>query len=306
MPSSTEFTITDLKVVGTLPVGLSGQLLTISGAEPVGLLDRVVHAVELHAGSAISYRSRRVATDAVNIVAFGGSILVLGNNTLAYELMSDLNTLRRVDLAGQFRGITPYPKRDPITGDLHVLTVAAPGAQAHVVVFSRAHTRTSRDLIEAPAPIGDLAITRDCIVFAAEGFVGIAPRCADARVTWIATELRASYLLSAHDIGDIVVVYAVTPALERWVVHASSATLHREVLDPMPPRPSDLVLVADSSRQSDPESGWHVGFVPPRGGETDFVVLNTADIASPVIATITIPRRIPPGLHSTWVSSTQT
>jgi carotenoid cleavage dioxygenase-like enzyme len=322
MAPSTELTITNLKVVGTLPAGLSGQLLSIgpnpetsiSGTEPTGLFDCLVHGVELHAGRAVSYRSRSVVADVVdavnvvNVVAFGGSILVLGNNMLAYELPPDLNILRRVDLAGQLRGITPYPKRDPITGDLHVLTVGATGSQAYVVVSSRAHTRTSRHLVEAPAPIRDLAITRDCIVFAAEGYVGIATRCTDARVTWVAAELNAPYLVSAHDVGDTVVVYAVTPALERWTVHASSVTLHREVLDPTPRRPSDLVFVADTSRRSDPDGGWLVGFVHDRDDGTDLVVLDAADIdspASPAIATIAIPRYVPPGLHSTWISSTQ-
>jgi carotenoid cleavage dioxygenase-like enzyme len=81
---------------------------------------------------------------ASNIVVFGGSILALGDGSLAYELTSDLDTLRRVDLAGQSRGLSAYPKRDPVTGDLHVLAIAANGAHSHVVVSSGAFTRTSR------------------------------------------------------------------------------------------------------------------------------------------------------------------
>lgn len=66
-------TITNLTVQGTLPVGLSGRLLGIgpdsgadSGSSGIGSLgtgDGAVHSVHLHAGLAISYRSRWVRTD---------------------------------------------------------------------------------------------------------------------------------------------------------------------------------------------------------------------------------------------------
>ena len=70
-------------------------------------------------------------------------------------------------------------------------------------------------------------------------------------------------------------------------------------------RPGDLAYVADPARRSDADGGWLVGFVhhAPRN-ETDLVVLDAADIARPAFATVRIPRRIPRGLHSTWIPST--
>ncbi len=369
-----------LTVQGTLPNALSGLLLGIgpdsdsdgSRFRSPGADDGVVHSVHLHAGRATSYRNKWVITDAVakrlgmdpapgpwsngpdivasNIVAIGGSILALGDGSLAYELTSDLDTLRRIDLAGQSRGLAAYPKRDPGTGDLHLLAIAATGDQAHVVVSSGALTRTSRAIGGAPEPIKDLAITRDRVVFAADGFVGVMCRDGDAHTRWITTGVAAPYLVHAHDVGDTVVVHAVTPALERWTMHAASATIHREVLDQTPRRfgrtsdhptdtvprflwttgdgtadkhdlakgsyvshvlrpncrPGDLVFIADPTRHSDADGGWLVGFVHHQAGDdTDLIVLDAADIARPAIATVRIPQRIPHGLHSTWIPSSQ-
>jgi carotenoid cleavage dioxygenase-like enzyme len=263
MAPPTESTITNLNVVGALPPELFGRLLgigpsseAVSGGQSPDAYDGMVHSVSLHAGRTPSYRSRWIITDFVahrlgidpspgprnngpdiiasNVVAFGDSILALGDDSLAYELAPDLNTLRRVDLAGQLRRVGANPKRDPVTGDLHLLAVDATGAQAHVVVSSGAHTRTSRNLDGAPARISDLAISRDCIVFGSDGFVGVARRGTDAHVSWIATGQDAPYLVCAHDIGDTIIVFSMTPALERWTLHAPSATMRREVLDSTP------------------------------------------------------------------------
>ena len=141
--------ISDLAVEGTLPIELSGRLVGIGPALPghpdTAAADGMVHSVHLDAGKAISYRSRWILTDAVarrlglppspgprssgpdivagGIVVFGGSILAVGEGSLAYELTADLDTLRRVDLAGQARGLAARPKHDPATGDLHLLAV---------------------------------------------------------------------------------------------------------------------------------------------------------------------------------------
>jgi carotenoid cleavage dioxygenase len=364
-----ENTVVGLAARGTLPAGLSGQLFGIGPDN--GSQGGVVHSVELHAGRSISYRSRWVITDAVarrlrmdstpgprntgpdivasNVVAFGGAILALGDGSLAYELTRDLDTLRRVDLAGQSRGLAAFPKRDPATGDLHVLAAAATGAQEHVVVSSGALTRRSRPVAGVPGRIKDLAVTRDRVLFVADGFFGVTANDGEAHTTWIATGVDAPLLVHAHDAGETVVVLAVTPSLERWTLHAASATVHRDVLDPTPRRfartadhradvaprflwttrdatadkhdltttrsvshnfrpdrrPGDLVFVADAARVSEADGGWLVGFVHHASrNETDLVVLDAADIARPAIAAVRIPRRIPRGLHSTWIPST--
>lgn len=42
--------------------------------------------------------------------------------------------------------------------------------------------------------------------------------------------------MHAHDTAKAVVLHILTPALERWTLHATSATVDREVLDPTPRR----------------------------------------------------------------------
>jgi 8'-apo-carotenoid 13,14-cleaving dioxygenase len=276
-----ETTITGLNVNGILPAGLSGRLFAI-GPDTDRPHDRslnegdgVIHCAYLHAGRTISYRSRWVITDDVaqrrsltlppgprnagadivagNIIEFGGSILALGHGSLAYELTPDLETLRRVDLAGQFRGLAAYPKRDPLTGDLHLLADNDTGTQEHVVVSPRAFTRTSRTIAGAPNPIEGLAITADHVVFAADEFVGVVSRNGEATPTWIATAVRAPYLVHAFDAGDEVIVYTTTPSLERWTLQASSAIVHREILDPAPQR---FVRTRDQPAAGPPRFLW--------------------------------------------------
>jgi carotenoid cleavage dioxygenase-like enzyme len=369
----------NLRVEGALPGALSGQLLGIgtgsdtdrAATRAVGTHDGVVHSVRVNRGGAISYRSRWIITDAVaqrlgvtrspgprhsgpdvaasTIVAFGGTILALGDGSLAYELTPDLDTLRRVDLAGHACGLAAFAKRDRTAGDLHLVAVAPSGDEAHVVVSSRAFTRTSRDLAGRPGPIKDLAITRDRVVFAADGSIGVAPRDGDAHVTWIPTGFDAPHLVHAHDEGADIVLHTITPSLERWTLHPSSASMHQEVVDQRAQRfartkersidavprflwtigdtavhrhdlstsshveqsfgfgrPGDLVFVDDPQRPTDADGGWLVGFVHyPAGQGTDLVVLDAADIARPAIATVRIPRQIPPGLRCTWIPSTQ-
>ncbi len=254
-------TMNALTARGTLPAGLSGTFIGIgpdpdtpsAGVGEVAADDGVVHSVHLDSGGTISYRSRWVITDAVakrlgvdqspgprnsgpdvvasSIVAFGGSILAFGDDSLAYELTPDLETLRRVDLAGHARSLVAFPKRDPIGGDLHVLAVAASGEQAHVVISAGALTRTSRPVAGPPTWIDDLAITRDSVVFVADGFVGVARRDGEAHITWIPTGRGAPRPVHAHDDRDDVVLHCITPSLERWTFSAASGTMHTEVLD---------------------------------------------------------------------------
>ena len=164
----------DLDVRGAVPPGLSGRLVGIDR-------DGVVHSVLLGDGR-VSYRGRRVRTDAVvhNLVAFGGSMLAFGDDSPAYELRPEVDTLRRVDLAGHGRTLAAYPKHDPATGELHLIARDTAGVQAHVVVSAGALTRRSRPVLDAPDRIKDLALSRDHVVFVADGFVGVAPRDGEA------------------------------------------------------------------------------------------------------------------------------
>jgi carotenoid cleavage dioxygenase len=350
-----------LDVRGTLPTALSGQLIgvgpDVATGPPAAGVDLalraplVISAVQLHAGRAVSYRSRSARGDASarNIVGFGGALLVLGDGSLAAELDPQLETLRPVDLAGQSRGICTYPKLDPATGDLHLLATADNGTQTSVVVSAGALTRRSRPLVGVPSRATDLAITRDRVLFGGDGFLGVVSREVGARITWIATGFVAPVLVHAHDVGETVVVLALTPSLERWTVHVPSATVGRDVLDPTPRRaaaiadhqrgaeprfvwttgdtsadrfdltngprvsrsfgaeraPGNFVFVADPARTGDDDGGWLLGFVHSESMDaTDLVVLDAADLTRSAIAAVRIPRRVPRGLHSTWIPST--
>lgn len=226
-----ETTIVGLDVRGSFPTAMSGRLLGAHGG--------VVHSVHLGAGHDCSFRNRRVATHANNatsdIVVFGGSILAFSRGCLAEELSPNLDTSRPVDLAGRSQHLCACPKHDPITGDLHLLAVAD-GAHAHVVVSSGALTRRSRTIPDPPNDVADLATTRDHVLFATDGFVGITGRDGESRITWIATGVDAPVLVHAHDVADAVVIHTLTPSLERWTLNISASTVERTVLDPTPRR----------------------------------------------------------------------
>jgi 8'-apo-carotenoid 13,14-cleaving dioxygenase len=283
-----EASVIDPDVHGVLPAALSGRLLGIgigygsdssdSTSGSVGGGDGVVHSVHLHAGRGISYRSRWIRTDRVAqrlgvevssgpprsrldvvasaIVAFGDSILAFGVDSLAYELTTDLDTLRRVDLAGQFRGLSPYPKHDRTTGELHLIAGAADGSQAHVVLPPGALTRRSRPIDGAPSRVQQLALTRDRVVFAGDGFVGVTSRDGEGPVTWMATDVRAPDLLHGRESGEIVEVLVGSPSLERWTLDAASAIASRDVLDPTP---RQFICIGDHVVDAAPRFLWTVG-----------------------------------------------
>jgi carotenoid cleavage dioxygenase-like enzyme len=310
--------VAGLTIAGGFPAGLSGRLLCI-GPDANG--DGVIHCIDVRAGRSIAYRRSWVNTDVVaerlgidrspgprnggpdivtdNIVVFAGSILAHGEGSLAYELTPELNTVRRVDLAGQTRGLTGSAKLDPATGDLHLLTVRSASAQDYVVVSASALTRTTRTISAAPAPVNDLAITRDHVLFVANGFVGVTSRAREANITWLPTGVDAARLVHAHGDGGAVVALALTPSLERWTLTpASSPVVTREVLDPAPHH-----FVA-TARPHD--GGWLVGYVHDASTDrTDVVVRHAADTSLPAVATVGIPGRIPRGLHATWIPDTQ-
>ena len=211
MPSSTGPSLqtshdVDIDVRGLVPPTLSGRLI---GIGPRG----VVHSVEVRPGRSVTYRSRRIRpeVDVHHVVAFSGTTLAFGDDLPAFELSAALDTLRPVDLAGQGRPLAPFPKHDPTTGELHVIAGAVGETQAHVVVSAGALTRRNRPIVDTPNHIKDLALTRDRVVFVADGFIGIASREGEGRTTWIATGVAAPYPVHAHDAGDTVVLRRAHP-----------------------------------------------------------------------------------------------
>jgi carotenoid cleavage dioxygenase-like enzyme len=216
-------------VTGQLPAALSGQYLAVR--------EGVVHAVSLDGRRANSYRIRDVGQNvgASNVIAFGNSVLALGDGALAYELDAVLETIRPVDLAGARRGVVARAKLDAQTGELHLLTFEAAPSQLHVTVSRGALTRTIRSIDDAPARVHQLGLTHDDVVFVADGFVGLTARAgADTRTTWFVTDTKAHRLATAHAADDTVVVHATGPSLIRWTLDRRAATPHCVVLDAAP------------------------------------------------------------------------
>ena len=280
-------------------------------------------------------------TVATNVISFGGRTLALGPAALAYELDEQLATVQRVDLAGRGRGIGAHPRIDPATGALHLVshgdepahhalaangltrsTVTVPHAPGplrdllltadHVVLLGEgfvgvaSRTRPAAvlwvdaDLRGAVAAhdTGD-----DVVVLAAAGSMvrwtlsagaarcglldgtpqrfGITnPRCAVPRFLWaIASE--GGTAVFRHDL------------------RTGARTTHD--LGPGR-RPGALAFVPDPARRDRDDGGWLLGFVhDDRRLETDLVVLDAAALDGPPVATVRIPRRIPSGLHATWI-----
>ena len=217
----------------------------------------MVHAITVHAAGTVSYRNRWISTDAAalalgtepvpgpqradidvvasNIITFGSTIIALGDGALAYELTADLTTRRRVDLAGSGRGLRPRVDLDRHSGALHLVGVGPGNAQTHVTVPAGAMTRATRPLDDTPR-IEDLTITRDHVVFLADGLIGVTPRSAvhERPVVWFPIEGGARRLAGAHDDMRAVVVHTTGPALERWTLHQRATTVEHQILDDTP------------------------------------------------------------------------
>jgi carotenoid cleavage dioxygenase len=240
---------TDLAMNGTVPTGLSGQFVHISNG--------IVSAVRLSEGEAPSYRERSITTNATNVVPFGSSTFVFGDGVLAYELGDDLDTARRVDLAGARRSLTAHPKVDPITGELHLLTFTSDPSQLHVTVSPGGLTRTIRSIDNAPNRSRQLELTRDHVVLLANGFVGVTDRSGlRATPSWFPIDTDARHIATVYAAGETVVVYTTGPSLVRWILEKRATTAYSQVLDATPQR------FASSNRQFLPSTNqflWTVG-----------------------------------------------
>ncbi len=276
VPVADETTISELVVQGTVPRRLSGQYARI-GPNSIGQLappgartapDAMVHAVALQSGCAAVYRSRWIATDAAssrlgqqpvpgprstthdaavsNLLVFGGRILALADGDLAYELTNTLDTVRRVDLAGHARGVGAYPKSDPATGALHLISAPGERAPIHHVISPGGLTRTSRAITDAPADIHDIAITPDRLVMLGEGVTGVTVRAHHQPITWMPTATTPrDRVINAYDDGDAVVVDVAGSTLQRWTLDPSKRHVDHAVIDDAAP---GFARINDESR----------------------------------------------------------
>ncbi len=148
-PVTTEETITNLRVRGTLPRGLSGLYVrngsNAAHGEPLHwfLGDGMIHGVRIERGRASWYRNRYVRTPLlasgkdllemgappgkannqsnVALVHHAGKLLTLGEVGWPYEVRTDtLDTVGPWDFDGKLGDtMTAHPKVDPDTGRLH-------------------------------------------------------------------------------------------------------------------------------------------------------------------------------------------
>ena len=216
----------DLAVRGAVPLGLSGRLVGIGR-------DGFVHSLQFDRGR-VSYLARYIGVGAAveGLVTFDGTILAYGDDSSVRQLSLDAGTLRRVDLAGLGRTVAACPQIDPATGELHFIARDCAGAQLHHAVPAGALTRRNRLIVDAGARIRGLAIGKDHIVFVADGVAGVAPRDGDLRTTWMPTDVAAPWPVHTHRAGDTIVLLALTPSLERWILNTDRLIVEREVLDP--------------------------------------------------------------------------
>jgi carotenoid cleavage dioxygenase len=193
---TTEETVTDLEVTGTIPPELSGLFVRNGSNPPTGtslhwfLGDGMVHGVRIERGRASWYRNRYVRTPLaeagqdllsfggppgrannqsnVSVVHHAGKLLTLGEVGWPFELAtSDLSTVGPWDFGGLLgETMTAHPKIDPDTGRLHfygyeflrpALTYYAADPQGRLDVISPI-------AVEVATMVHDFAITdRDAV-----------------------------------------------------------------------------------------------------------------------------------------------
>lgn len=201
-PVHEEVTVTDLTVTGSIPDDLVGRYLR-NGPNPVRVVNPakyhwfsgtgMVHGIKLDGGRAEWYRNRWVRTREVsdtlgearvpsdwpddhpnfpantNVVGHAGrtwAIVEAGSPPV--ELSYDLDTVRVTNLDGTLpMAFSAHPKRDPRTGELHVMTYWwGWGNQVqYLVVDTNGKVRRSVDIPLPGGPmIHDVSITEKYIL----------------------------------------------------------------------------------------------------------------------------------------------
>ena len=200
-PVSEEVVALDLPVTGAIPTELEGRYLR-NGPNPIGPVDLrthhwfigtgMVHGVRLRDGKAEWYRNRFVRGDDVaaaqgldplpgprhpmfgggapntNVIGHAGStwaIVEAGGHPV--ELTYELDSVRYLDFDGAYPGsFSAHPKKDPVTGELHVMAYYWEWDHVKYVVV-RPDGRI-RKVVEVPVPgaimLHDVAITESSIV----------------------------------------------------------------------------------------------------------------------------------------------
>ena len=281
---------------------------------------------------------------ATNVMTFGGRTLALGPGALAYELDEHLAIVGRVDLAGHGRGIGAHPQLDPHTGALHLVSygdepahhIVAPNSQTRITVpvpdapgplqdllVTRDHfvllgegfvgvtDRTGQARarwadVALPGAVAALDLGGDVVVLTASRSL--------VRWTFDAGSPRRDVLddtpqrfgTTNQRVSDPTHVWTVAAAGGTEVYRHDLRTGVRTAHDLGAGRhPGAMTFVPDPTRLHREDGGWLLGFAhDDTRNETDLIVLDAAAIHHPPVATVRIPRRIPYGLHGTWIPTT--
>jgi carotenoid cleavage dioxygenase-like enzyme len=200
-PVRDEIVAFDLPVTGSLPVELNGRYLR-NGPNPIGPVDLrthhwfvgtgMVHGVRLRDGRAEWYRNRYVRGDEVaaaqglpplpgprhpmfggaapntNVIGHAGATwAIVEAGGLPVELDDELESIRYLDFDGAWPGaFSAHPKRDPVTGELHLLGYYWEWEHVKYVVVRP--DGSIRKVVEVPVPgrimLHDVGITDSSII----------------------------------------------------------------------------------------------------------------------------------------------
>ena len=248
-PVQEEQTIERLKVTGELPRDLDGRYVR-NGPNPAGEVDTaghhwfvgdgMVHGIRIQDGNALWYRNRYVRGGPnTHVIGHAGKTLaIVEAGTRPVELTDQLESVGYHDFNGTLTtGFSAHPKRDPDTGDLHVMAYnpGPPPFELHYLVVSAAGkvTRTLPIPVAGPTMVHDISISRNWVVvydlpvtanpaLAQQGYrfpfqwnpaygarVGLLPRDGTADdIVWIEVPLcYVFHPMNAHEnaAGDVVV-----------------------------------------------------------------------------------------------------
>lgn len=268
-PVADENFISDLAVTGTIPEELEGRFLRI-GPNPSSkpnpkqyhwfLGTGMVHGVRLKGGKAEWYRNNYVLTDNAardlkrkqlpyprkthggsvntNVLNIGGELYALVEaGALPMKLDGNLQTTAYSDFDGTLKGaFSAHPRRDPVTGELHVLAYQPGKKYIEYLVVDKAGRSRNAAQIDAPhqpmihdtaitpsfVVVLDLPMTFDLVAAVSGKFpyvwnrkqqarIGLLPRSGDvAAMRWFEAPLCYVYhIMNAYEDGGRVVVDVV-------------------------------------------------------------------------------------------------
>ena len=197
-PLREERTLTDLRVVGTIPPELDGRYVR-NGANPFTgyadhpfLGDGMIHGIRLRDGKAEWYRNRYVKTPFIarpdkavidmndsfvdmtaskantNIVGHAGMLLALEEGHFPYVLDGNLETVGTTDFGGRLRGsFTAHPKTCPVTGELLAFgySLIEPYLTYLRVSATGELAQVENVTVGGPTMMHDFNITRNNVIF---------------------------------------------------------------------------------------------------------------------------------------------